>query len=55
MSEVEQQVSPSGMNGTAGDDEVHLMTEEELEKGKLRPPDIDQDMKVSETHFFLCF
>ncbi|XP_076064532.1 adducin 1-like protein hts isoform X12 [Oratosquilla oratoria] len=48
MSEVEgQEPAPSnGINGTV--EEVHLMTEEELEKGKMRPPDIDQDMKEME-------
>lgn len=36
-----------GMNGTATqEEEVRLMTEEELEREKMRPPDIDQDMKV---------
>uniref|UniRef100_A0A2P2HWC0 Protein hu-li tai shao-like n=2 Tax=Hirondellea gigas TaxID=1518452 RepID=A0A2P2HWC0_9CRUS len=40
----------NGVNGAAAgdDDEVRLMTEEELEKGKMRPADIDQDMKEME-------
>ncbi|XP_069999773.1 protein hu-li tai shao isoform X7 [Penaeus vannamei] len=38
-----------GMNGTATqEEEVRLMTEEELEREKMRPPDIDQDMKEME-------
>jgi len=52
MSEgVVEQKPATGMNGTAGsgeDEEVHLMTEEELEREKMRPPDIDQDMKEME-------
>ena len=52
MSEVQQeQAAPApanGLNGTATqEEEVRLMTEEELEREKMRPPDIDQDMKVS--------
>ena len=39
------------MNGApehwvGGDPDEVLMTEEELEKAKMRPADIDQDMKV---------
>jgi len=37
-------VETNGVNG--GGEEVELMTEEELEKGKMRPADIDQDVKV---------
>jgi len=52
MSEgVVEQKPSTGMNGTMGsgeDEEVHLMTEEELEREKMRPPDIDQDMKEME-------
>ena len=39
-------VELNGHSGPSDEEEVHLMTEEELEKGKMRPPDIDQDMKV---------
>ncbi|XP_068236651.1 protein hu-li tai shao isoform X3 [Palaemon carinicauda] len=52
MSEVEQgkqQQPPPPMNGAATqEEEVRLMTEEELEREKMRPPDIDQDMKEME-------
>ncbi|XP_066939996.1 protein hu-li tai shao isoform X16 [Macrobrachium rosenbergii] len=52
MSEVEQQKQqqpPPPMNGAATqEEEVRLMTEEELEREKMRPPDIDQDMKEME-------
>ncbi|KAK8392105.1 hypothetical protein O3P69_017612 [Scylla paramamosain] len=55
MSEVQQeQAAPApapanGLNGTATqEEEVRLMTEEELEREKMRPPDIDQDMKEME-------
>ncbi|KAA0189791.1 hypothetical protein HAZT_HAZT006994 [Hyalella azteca] len=43
-------VNGVGSNGgpALDDEEVRLMTEEELEKGKMRPPDIDQDMKEME-------
>ncbi|KAB7495796.1 Protein hu-li tai shao [Armadillidium nasatum] len=46
----EEQTATKGTNGINGvaDDEVHLMTEEELEKAKMRPADIDQDMKEME-------
>ncbi|KAG0728377.1 Protein hu-li tai shao [Chionoecetes opilio] len=52
MSEVQQQQPQppppaNGVNG-AGEEEVRLMTEEELEREKMRPPDIDQDMKEME-------
>ena len=40
-------VAVNGHGAGPEDEEVRLMTEEELEKGKMRPPDIDQDMKVS--------
>ncbi|XP_050718270.1 protein hu-li tai shao-like isoform X12 [Eriocheir sinensis] len=55
MSEVEQQqqqpppAPANGVNGSATqEEEVRLMTEEELEREKMRPPDIDQDMKEME-------
>ncbi|XP_071524299.1 protein hu-li tai shao isoform X2 [Panulirus ornatus] len=39
----------NGVNGAATqEEEVRLMTEEELEREKMRPPDIDQDMKEME-------
>ncbi|KAK3876889.1 hypothetical protein Pcinc_018353 [Petrolisthes cinctipes] len=47
--EQQQQQPPPPANGMNGqDEEVRLMTEEELEREKLRPPDIDQDMKEME-------
>ena len=49
--EVEQQ---QAVNGVHEDDGV-LLSEEELEKGKMRPPDIDQDMKVGALIGVLCY
>ncbi|KAF2362529.1 Class II aldolase/adducin N-terminal [Trinorchestia longiramus] len=51
MSSAVAAVNGVGSNGGASgpdEEEVRLMTEEELEKGKMRPPDIDQDMKEME-------
>nr|XP_045592626.1 protein hu-li tai shao-like isoform X6 [Procambarus clarkii] len=49
---VDQQQQPPPSNGVNGaatqEEEVRLMTEEELEREKMRPPDIDQDMKEME-------
>nr|XP_053630858.1 protein hu-li tai shao-like isoform X3 [Cherax quadricarinatus] len=45
----QKQQPANGINGTATqEEEVRLMTEEELEREKMRPPDIDQDMKEME-------
>ncbi|XP_042222087.1 protein hu-li tai shao-like isoform X8 [Homarus americanus] len=49
MSEGVDQQPANGVNGAATqEEEVRLMTEEELEREKMRPPDIDQDMKEME-------
>ncbi|MCL4137813.1 UNVERIFIED_CONTAM: hypothetical protein GTU68_060658 [Idotea baltica] len=44
----EAQKGTNGVNGVGAEEDTILMTEEELEKAKMRPADIDQDMKEME-------